>query len=191
MQSNKVYIILCEGDSEFAYLQELNRFLRENNYSLTFSAKIIGTGYYKNVLQKYSNEKKNNPRLPIKTLLDNDIYCRNDRENKVNFEKSKIKEHFLFNIQNFEDFLILHYDDETLKKWLEICRQNNHEKEPMHSKNYMPQFQKLVPNYSKGSCPFSPLEHINLENLFRHNADINIFIKSDFASLLKNLLNKI
>ena len=29
MEAKKPYLIICEGDSEFAYVQELNRFLNE------------------------------------------------------------------------------------------------------------------------------------------------------------------
>lgn len=36
---NKTYIILCEGSSEKAYIQLINRLLTKNNIKITFAAK--------------------------------------------------------------------------------------------------------------------------------------------------------
>lgn len=47
---------------------------------------------------------------------------------------------------------------------------------------------RKFPNYEKGELLFSPINQEKLDNLFRHNEDETIFIKSDFATYLKNRL---
>lgn len=192
MTNNKITMVLCEGESEVAYIQELNRYLRENEYNLVFIPKLIGSGFYSEVYSKFKNERKNNPKMPIKIMLDDDIYVRNEsareRENSAKFEKSPIRDEFLFNVHNFEDFLMLHYDDSTLNKWLEKCAEKNHAANPMHSEQYVTLFKEIFPDYQKGDLLFSPISQEMLDNLFRHNEDAGVFVKSSFASYLKSAL---
>lgn len=37
-------VVICEGSSEYVYLQELNRFFRANHIPLAFSGQVIGYG---------------------------------------------------------------------------------------------------------------------------------------------------
>lgn len=195
MANNRMTIILCEGESEYAYIQELNRFLRENEYNLVFFPVYppIGTGFYSNINERFKEQHKKNPRTPIKILLDDDIYVRSEnareQDNTSKLATCPYKEEFLFNTHNFEDFLMLHCDDETLNQWLTKCIEHNHENVPMHSEEYEPLVNDFFPGYAKGSFPFSAITQGMLDNLFRHNEDSSIFIKSDFASYLKELLN--
>ena len=186
-------ILLCEGESEYAYIQELNRYLRENECNFKFIPKVIGSGFYSEVQKKHKEVRKDNPRTPIRILLDDDIYVRNgdnhEQDNSSKLANSGYKEEFLFNVHNFEDFLMLHCDDETLNQWLIKCAEKNHKNTPMHSEQYMPLVKEIFPDYEKGELPFSPNDQEKLDNLFRHNEDNSIFIKSDFATYLKNRLS--
>ncbi|MCF0224647.1 MAG: hypothetical protein HUK20_10285 [Fibrobacter sp.] len=62
MANNKVTIALCEGESEFAYIQELNRFLRENENGFVFVPRLIGSGHYSDIYAKYKEQRKSNPK---------------------------------------------------------------------------------------------------------------------------------
>lgn len=185
-------ILLCEGDSEYAYIQELNRYLRENEYSFKFFPKPVGTGFYTEVKKKYKEVRKDNPRTTIRIFLDDDIYVRNEnrheQDNSTMLAESGFKDEFMFNVHNFEDFLMLHCDDETLNQWLIKCAENDHENIPMHSAQYIQLVKEIFPNYEKGELPFSPIDQEKLDNLFRHNENNSIFIKSDFATYLKKRL---
>lgn len=192
MANNEMIILLCEGPFEYAYIQELNRYLRENDYNFKFIPKPIGTGFYTEVQKKHKEVRKDNPRTPIKIILDDDIYVRNEgrreQDNSTKFAESVFKDEFMFNVHNFEDFLMLHYDDETLNQWLAKCTETNHRITPMHSEQYMPLVKGLFPDYKKGELLFSPINQEKLDNLFRHNEDSSIFIKSTFATYLKSRL---
>lgn len=193
MANNKTIILLCEGASEVAYIQELNRYLRENECDFVFIPKQVGSGFYTDVYKKFKEENKANPKTPKKIILDDDIYVRNadkcERNNSAKYAESPIKSEMLFNTHNFEDFLMLHCDDETLNRWVATCVEHNHVNVPMHSEEYEPLVNDFFPGYAKGAFPFSAITQGMLDNLFRHNEDLSIFIKSDFASYLKELLN--
>lgn len=192
MANKEMTIILCEGESEVAYIQVLNRYLRENEYNFKFIPRLIGSGFFTDVHKKHKEERKSNPRTPIKIFLDDDIYVRNEdqreQDNSLKLASSSYKDEFLFNTHNFEDFLMLHYDDVTLNLWLTKCTGTNHGAFPMHSAKFMPLVKEIFPDYKKGELPFSTINQENIENLFRHNEDNSIFIKSDFAMYLKSRL---
>jgi len=192
MVNNEIIILLCEGESECAYIQVLNRYLRENEYNFKFIPKLIGSGFYTDVHKKLQEERKNNPRTPIKILLDDDIYVRNEgkreQDNSSMLANSGYKGVFLFNTHNFEDFLMLHYDDDTLNLWLTKCSETNHRDFPMHSAQFIPLVKDIFPDYEKGELLFSAIDQEKLDNLFRHNEDESIFIKSTFATYLKSRL---
>ena len=44
MESKKTYLIICEGASEYAYIQELNRYLNARRSRLVFVARNAGGG---------------------------------------------------------------------------------------------------------------------------------------------------
>jgi len=180
-------IIICEGHSEVAYIQQLNRLLRESGVQVILHPKRVGTGLYSSVMKKYRAEKKQNPRTEIRVWVDYDLYARNDRNCMVNYNKTKDKIPFMFNVQNFEDFLALHLDDEKLRNWLGICKANDHFNVPMHSDVYVPFVQQhLFSNYKKGDLPFElTLEMV--KNLFRHHTNSEIQLKSYFTEFLEKI----
>lgn len=183
------YIIICEGNSEYAYIQKLNRFLSENNHNFTLIAKIVGTGHYKEVQRKYRSERKNNPKLPIEIWVDKDTYVRNDEGDRDNYahKSSKIPD-FLFSTMNFEDFLVLHTDKQTLEKWFQICSRQHHHITPMKESGYLPLVkQHLFPNYTKGDIPFD-ITTERLEQLFKNKNKSEYFFRCEFADLLEKLI---
>jgi len=179
-------IIVCEGHSEVAYIQELNRLLREIGARAVLLPKPVCTGFYKTVMNKYKAERKNNPRTEIGVWVDYDLYARNNSNCMTDYNKTKDKVQFMFNRQNFEDFLALHLDDGKLKNWLNVCNAKKHFNVPMHSDVYEPLVQRhLFSNYKKGDLPFE-LTLAMVENLFRHHADSEIPLNSDFTRFLRN-----
>jgi len=180
-------VIVCEGPSEVAYIQKLNRLLREIDMQAILSPKPVHTGIYKTVMDKYKAEKKNNPRTKISVWVDYDLYARNNSNCMTGYNETKDKVPFMFSKQNFEDFLALHLDDEKLNNWLNVCNVNNHFRVPMHENVYEPLVkQHLFSNYEKGDLPFE-LTLAMIGNLFRHHADPKIPLRSDFTDFLKRI----
>jgi hypothetical protein len=177
-------IIICEGSSEVAYIQQLNRLLRELNATINLCPRKVGTGEYKSVMAEYKAESKNNRRTKVCIWVDYDIYARNEKDCMTNYMNTQSKVPFMFNKQNFEDFMFLHLDDDQLGIWLNTCLAHNHFSKPMHAEEYMPLVQKHFINYKKGDLPFDiTLEKIG--NLFRHNKNSKIHLRSDFTDFLK------
>lgn len=186
----KIYIIICEGNSEFAYIQKLNRFLAEKQYHFTFVPKRAQTGHFTEVEKKYRKEKKNNKKCEIKIWVDKDTYARDDLNDQVKYESSPLKENFLFSTMNFEDFLALHMDETTLENWHQVCCQKKHHTDPMVESEYLPLVKKhLFPEYKKGDVPFEITEQI-LERLLKHNKYPNYFCRCGFADFLEELMEK-
>lgn len=187
----KVYLIVCEGSSEKAYIQELNKFLNKNEYNFTLIPHVIGSGHCKIATEKYKTVKKNNPRQIIKIWVDRDTYIRNDQNDATVYKKkSKSIPDFFFSLQNFEDFLAMHMDDKNMDTWAQECFRHSHHKKPMQEDEYLPLFREcLFGNYEKGQIPFEITQE-RLNNLFIHNNDKNCFFKCDFATFLEGLMKK-
>lgn len=189
----KQYIIICEGKkSEVKYLQELNRYLAEEYcvYYKKFICKPVGTGHFNEVVKKYRDERKLNKNTDIEIWVDYDIYKRNEQKNFDKYEKKpKGIPDFKFNYFNFEDFLIMHFNDDVLNKWKEICKANNHFNEPMKSTLYLNLIKEnLFQDYDKSSLTnLFVFSKQTLEILFKHNAEQSE-IKSDFAEFLRRTI---
>lgn len=165
MRSKTVILIICEGDSEYAYVQELNRFLNMRNSSVTLLGCNAGGGGFKSLRQVCRARKtRNNGRTFI--FADADIYFRNDSDNRKMYDQEKaVLPPFLFQTWNFEDFLLMHFPCEVLEAWVEECRKSGHDVNPLHSKDYLPMFLKFCAKnqdilsfdfaYEKGDMPFS------------------------------------
>ncbi len=191
----KQYIIICEGrKSEVKYLQELNRYLTEEYcvYYKKFVCKPVGTGHYNEVVKKYKEERKLNKKANIEIWIDYDIYKRNELKNFYKYDnKSRGIPNFRFNYFNFEDFLIMHFNDDILNKWKKICKTNNHFYEPMKSGLYIKLIKEnIFSDYDKSSLTKEfKINNDSLMNLFKHN-DEQSEIKSDFANFLENIIDK-
>ena len=181
----KVYFVLCEGSSERAYIQELNRYFNRENYPFTLVPKSLGGGAYKLVIKRYKLEKKENKRIKFLIWIDKDIYKRNDNRNQDQYlNKPKNIPNFYFSYMNFEDFLSLH-NSEWAKKWREICEERNHFEYPMYEREYLPLWlEHIKPYYKKGELPF-PITSEVLNCLFENVSDEKD--QEHFAYFLKQL----
>lgn len=180
-------IVLCEGVSEFNYIQNLNRILC-NPYtgSAAFKPYTINTGRFSQIRQKFNQVKKDNKNCCVQIWVDKDLYTNDSEFKKLYLNKGKMPD-FLFSIMNFEDFLMLHCDKNILYSWQEICCSNNHFSSPMPSRVYCKELQKFFPGYQKGCLPFD-ITGDTLSILFENLKDDNIKIKNDFAVFLEKLI---
>lgn len=194
MESKKTYLIICEGASEYAYIQELNRYLNARRSRLVFVARNAGGGGFKSLRQLCRAMKtKANGRTFI--LADRDIYFRNDDDNGTQYEREKeIMPPFLFQSWNFEDFLLLHFPDEVVSAWREACARSGHLSQPLHSEQFGLTYAAFCDQhtdelafqlpYEKGDMPFS-IKGRHMRCLLKNrNCD---FPRSDFIDLLWRL----
>ncbi len=184
----KIIIVICEGKSEMAYLQELNRLFREENISLAFKVVTSNGGNFSRIIAKYREERAKNRKQEIAIWIDKDIYC-NDSNDSRKLERQYHTD-FLFNHMNYEDFLTLHLDEKELLRWQAICEKHNHFTKPMNSAEYCP----LINHhnifgdgieYVKGALPFD-LSLKKLEKAFANNVCKYISFSSEFLSYLQN-----
>ncbi len=189
IQQTKPIIIVCEGQSEVAYIQELNRLLTETHIRVVLIPKNVGGGHYSQVGKRYKGEKARNPRSQILIWVDYDIHARNDNETRTAYEnKTQGIPDFYFNHQNFEDFLALHLSKEVIEDWQTRCLQHGHFTQPLHADQYKDLYRSHVSkDYLKGEMPFElSIEHI--KQLCDNNADSQVSFSSDFASWLQGQL---
>ena len=171
-------IVICEGRSEFVYIQRLQSFLDEQSTSgwgvpLQFFPRMAknpdgsdkGGGDYKNVVSGYKAQRKDNKRMKIEVWVDYDIYKRNDKNNMTNYRlKPAGIPDFKFSYHNFEDFLVMHMENEKVGVWREQVQSSGHLAAPLHSKDYVVLFDCIMPGYKKGDL--SP-DFISKESLLR------------------------
>ncbi len=168
----KQYIVICEGRSEYVYLERLQSFLDNQSESwdvpLKFLPKITcenGGGDYKHVVSGYNGQYKKNKRGRIEIWVDYDIYLRNDRNNLSNYsDKAPGIPDFKFSFHNYEDFLVLHMENHLIQNWLTLVKPTGHFVTPLHSKEYEPLFENIIPGYRKGDL--SP-DFISKDSLLR------------------------
>jgi hypothetical protein len=164
------YIIVCEGRSEYVYLQRLQSFLdlqaTDWCVPLCFIQKIprnadgdeSGSGFYSNVAKCYKQQRRDNKRANIEVWVDHDIYLRQDSAPEIRNRASYLSKpagipDFVFSFHNFEDFLILHLDDAAVHRWHAAFDSTNHVTDPLHSVGYAPHFDTVMPGYRKGDLP--------------------------------------
>lgn len=179
-QQKTIYVI-CEGQSEYAYIQKLRNFLNDKGIQLDFLPYKATNGTFTNLKKCYSDKKKNNNKAFGKNevifFADWDMFFR-DKHNQANNtktnnftqyqeEKEKLP-NFYFSYHNFEDFISLHLQFEQAADWCKICVNRDHFNSPMHSKIYEPLFKQLVIGYTKGELPPNFVFKTGLENLKAH-----------------------
>lgn len=179
-------VVICEGASENVYLQELNRFLRERRIPLVFAPKVIGSGVYKAVANRYREVRRELRGAEIVIWVDMDLYM--DSQKDLYENKPDSVPDFLFSLMNFEDFLSLHMDRRTLMKWQEVCEEHRHFSEPMFSAVYLPLFKvTCFPHYRKGKMPFK-LNDETLGRLFVNQKREHVRFRCDFGVFLEERL---
>lgn len=188
--TNKTFIVICEGASEDAYLIQLNRIFREEEIPLNFVPRPVGCGDYPAVEKKYKTEHEKNPRSRFLIWIDNDIYKRNTKDNKTNYQQKPAGiPDFLFNYYNFEDILALHLEDTKTTEWERICEEHNHFETPMVAAVYEPLFtENIIKDYKKGTFPPIELNLDIINSAIDKNNDESIKLKSDFLKKLEELI---
>ena len=191
LSQNRFFIIACEGESEVAYVQELNRLFRELEIATTLQPVCIGSGFFSNVVTAYRNTRKNNPRTPIYIWVDWDIYARNDRKCMEAYScKLNGIPDFHFSRQNFEDFLATHLSEDELECWIEVCRQNGHLQIPLHSETYVTLMENILfPSYVKGTLPFDMTEG-RIEQMLDNQCNAAMPLQCDFAEVIRQIIRR-
>ncbi len=186
---NKTIIIICEGASQRAYIQELNRYFEEEEIPLNFIPRPSNGGQYTHVVRKYREVRKDNRTTRIIIWVDWDRYQRNDNCDMDNYQRKPDDiPNFLFSYQNFEDFLSMHFDHSKMQRWWASCVSRDHFTTPSHSKEYIPAFIAFIGgNYSKGEMPIN-IDCHSLNNLKMHQRDTSIPFKCDAAKELFRLI---
>jgi len=202
-------IIVCEGKSDFSYLNALQRFI-ENDLPLP-AGQIdpplrfvpcpdpygTGTGYYDKIIQTYRDVVEDFAPDPVEIWVDADIYIRNESlpsdPTKHNGDEYRNREAdipiFHFSYHNFEDFVALHCDGAMFAKWkanvlFAVSKDTNqtHHDSPLSNAEYAPLFQKVVPRYSKRKMPFE-MSIAHLANLRRNLQDSDVQTMSAMLQL--------
>lgn len=172
------YIIVCEGESERAYLQRLQSFLEEQQPAdgsftppLLFvlpERVVVKTGTFGKLKSRYNKMRKENKNSRIEIWADFDLYHRNDNQCAQHYAaKTAGIPDFLFSFHNFEDFYALHFDGAELAEWLRFggSSSTRHFETPLHSDGYLPEIQRIFPDYGKGALPTKFITWDSLKNL--------------------------
>ena len=174
------YIIVCEGESEWAYLQRLQSFLDQQplpdggfESSLRFIAPIQAIakgGKFATLQSQYRKTWKGNKKSSIKIWADFDLYHRNDNGCAYSYaHKPATTPDFLFSYHNFEDFFALHSNASCFHKWRRFAA-HGHFSTPLHSDGYLPEIQRIFPDYAKGGLPADFISWDSLKNLKRNKS---------------------
>lgn len=172
------HIIVCEGESEWAYLQRLQGFLDDLELPpdtfetpLQFIAtkrSVVKGGEYKRMENHYRCTRKEHRKTSIEIWADFDLYHRNDFKCADHYKaKPGGIPDFLFSFHNFEDFYALHFDGQPLSDWLQFggTAGRRHFTTPLHSEGYLPEVERIFPGYEKGGLPAGFVSWASLRNL--------------------------
>ena len=167
-------IIVCEGESERAYLQRWQSFIDqqpllagafEPPLRLTSPERVIvKTGTFGKLKSRYNQTRNQNKKSSIQIWADFDLYHRNDKRCADHY--AGIPD-FLFSYHNFEDFFALHWDGNSFQEWLQFGNQG-HFTAPLHAIGYLPEIERIFPGYGKGELPADFITWTALKNL-KHN----------------------
>ena len=187
-KAKNVIIVIAEGQSEIAYLSELNRFLREEETGWVFYPVKAVNGQYREVRKTYNQVWKKNRKARIEILVDRDIYIREPNErDDYRQRKNDDLPYFRFSYMNFEDFLIMHLGPERAKRWCSIASEHGHNVIPLAAKEYLALMHSSGvwgrTHYRKGTMPFE-IDYARLRNLIRNDSDRSLFIHSDFTDVI-------
>lgn len=173
------HIVICEGESEWAYLQRLQSFLEQQTPSGTFEPPllfivpervVVKTGSFGKLKSRYNQTWRSNKRHSIQIWADFDLYHRNDnRCADLYLNKTDGIPDFLFSFHNFEDFYALHSDGDQFEEWVRFGNRG-HFNTPRHQKGYLPEIKRIFPNYNKGGLPNDFISWATLKNLKRNKA---------------------
>lgn len=176
--SSTRHIIVCEGESEWAYLQRLQSFLEQQQPAdgafeppLLFIVPervVVKTGTFGKLKSRYNQTRKANKKHSIQIWADFDLYHRNDCQCATHYAaKTAGIPDFLFSFHNFEDFYALHFDGVPFAEWLRFGGASGlrHFITPIHSEGYLPEIKRIFPGYGKGGLPAGFVSWASLRNL--------------------------
>ncbi len=191
-REKRIIIVVAEGQSEVAYLNELNRYFREEEIDTVFYPVKSVNGQYREIRKAYNAVVKKNRKSRIEILVDRDIYIRDESERR-DYERREEDglPRFRFSYMNFEDYLILHSSSHTAERWARISKEYGHDILPMTAKEYLPLMRRTgifgKTHYRKGEVPFK-ITSERLYNLIRNDRSRNIYLHSDFTDVLIEIL---
>lgn len=172
------HIIVCEGESEWAYLQRLQAFLDSEELPPgTFDTPlqfivpervIVKNGSFGKMKSRYNKTRKENKNTSIQIWADFDLYHRNDNKCADHYAaKTAGIPDFHFSFHNFEDFYALHFDGMELAEWLQFGGPAGfrHFITPLHSDGYLPEIKRIFPGYGKGGLPAGFVSWASLKKL--------------------------
>lgn len=193
MEAKSLYLVICEGSSEYAYIQELNRFLNERGHALVFNA-VNAHGGGIDGIRRLCRDRRIRANGRALVMADGDIYADATGLNGRRYLKWRDRlPRFLFQYQNFEDFLLMHYPQTVLDAWRREVEPKRHFVTPLVAREYEDVFRGFIrahedelrfgDDYQKGDMPFS-LDEGKLANLFANDSETG-FPRSDFARFLR------
>ncbi len=188
----RVIIVIAEGKSEVVYLNELNRFFREEEVDCVFYPVKAVNGQYREVRRTYNEVRRKYKNERIEILVDKDIYIREEKE-KEDYRKREEDglPYFTFSYNNFEDFLILHLPYKDAKMWSDIASRHGHNLVPLVASEYLVLLSDSAiwgrTHYKKGTMPFK-IDLSRLENLIANDRRKDIFMHSDFTDIIISVL---
>lgn len=188
------HIIVCEGESEWAYLQRLQAFLDSQQLPPdTFETPlkfivpervIVKNGSFGKMKSRYNKTRKENKNTTsVQIWADFDLYHRNDKKcAELYAAKTAGIPDFLFSFHNFEDFYALHFNGRELAEWLQYGSPagRRHFTAPLHARDYVPEIKRIFPGYKKAELPADFVSWAALKNL---NANLRLQPKSNPHSL--------
>jgi hypothetical protein len=174
------HIIVCEGESEWAYLQRLQSFLDQQPLAdgdfepplrlIAPERVIVKKGTFGALKSRYNKTRRQNKKSSIQIWADFDLYHRNDKHCAEHYaHKTAGIPDFLFSFHNFEDFFALHSDGERFQEWLGFGNRG-HFTTPLHSDGYLPEIKRIFPGYGKGDLPVDFISWDSLKNLKRNKS---------------------
>lgn len=206
MATTRHYIV-CEGESERAYLQRLQGFLDSLEVAPdTFETRlrfivperaIAKGGTFGKLKNLYKKARKSNQKTSIEIWADFDLYHRNDQSCAEHYAaKTDGIPDFLFSFHNFEDFYALHFDGTALNQWLLFGGPagRRHFLSPLYSDGYLPEIKRIFPGYSKGGLPAGFVSWASLRNLkanLRHQPTSNPHNLQGIRSFAQFLISEI
>ena len=187
-----VYHVVCEGQSEVAYLASLNRFLNENGIAYHFKShnlRGVDVDKISRIESRCRAVKKDNQKQDIYVWIDYDLFRRKGLTPE--FVRKRIKSgKVLFSYENFEDFLAMHYEDSKFKAYYNACLQKNHFITPLHSAEYLKLINSTIfdGDYDKSKLPDLDLDMKTLQMVIRRNDDSRYKSCCDFVKIIERII---
>ena len=172
------HVIVCEGESEWACLQRLQSFLDQQPLAdgafespLRFIVPervVVKNGAFGKLKSRFNKTRQQNRKSSILIWADFDLYHRNDKNcADLYARKTPGIPDFFFSFHNFEDFYALHWGGARLAEWLRYGNPagRGHFTAPLHARDYLPEIQRIFPDYAKGALPADFISWATLRNL--------------------------